>query len=241
MKSLRFTLFGFAGLLGGIAAAQAQDCTTDADCAVPLRCEADSLTCSRSGSPRPDGGTFFSPPVCESSPPSCAWSLVACTSTSECTQAHWACLGLPAVGASSVCFPEGIVCAAGQTCPAAWSCVDFSKVAEGSLVDMWSPTHVETRYCFPDALRGVADKTTKVDSTRINPGQPEGTESGGGPATRAASDDGRASTDTSDAGAPPAPSTVPSGCTLGGRNPAPLPWCLLAGLVLARLCRRRRA
>ena len=239
MKSLRFALVGFADLVLGMAPAQAQTCTTDTDCAVPLTCKAGSTSCTQSGGMLPDGGMFVSDPVCEVGPSTCTWSLVACTADSECTLAHWACLALPAVGASSVCFPQGIVCAAGQTCPAGWSCVDFSTVAESSLADMWSPNG-QTKYCFPDALRGVADKTTRTDSTGINPGVlGGGSESGGGgQATKATSDGGSANT-KSDVGDPLAAKTGSSGCALGGHGPAALPWCLLVGLVVARLFRRR--
>jgi hypothetical protein len=82
-------------------------------------------------------------------------------------------LQLPVEGASKTCFPQGIVCAAGQACPTGWSCIDFATVKESSLADMWGPTG-ETTYCFPDVLRGVADKTTKVDSSGINPGNSGG-------------------------------------------------------------------
>ena len=238
MQSLRFAWIGLAGLVVGMASAQAQDCMTDVDCAVPLACKAGGTRCSQSASRLPDGGMLVSEPVCEAGPSSCTLTLVACATNSECTLAHWACLALPAVGASSICFPEGIVCAEGQTCPDGWSCVDSSTVEESDLADIWNPNG-QTKYCFPDALRGVLHKTTRVDSTGISPGRPAGTESGGSQATTAPSNGGRASTDPSDAGDPPAPSTVPACGTLGGRSPVALPWCLVAGLVVARLIRRR--
>ena len=249
MKSLRLALVGFAGLGLGMAPAQAQNCTTDAECAVPLTCRAGGTRCSQSGGKLPDGGMFVSDPICVADPSTCTWSLVACTADSECTLAHWACLALPAVGASSICFPEGIVCAAGQVCPAGWSCVDFSTVAEPTLADMWGPSS-ETKYCFPDVLRGIADKTTRTDVSGINPGDlGGGTESGGSGKGTGVSDGGIANTSRADAGAQPTTSdtgnqptakTGSSGCALGGRGPAALPWCLLAGVVAARLFRRRR-
>lgn len=138
---------------------------------------------------------------------------------------------------------------AGQTCPAGWSCVDFSTVAEPTLADMWGPSS-ETKYCFPDVLRGIADKTTRTDSSGINPGDlGGGTESGGSGKGTSMSDGGITNASRSDAGGQPATSdrgnqpiakTGSSGCALGGRGPAALPWCLLAGLVAARLFRRRR-
>jgi len=248
MKSLRLALVGFAGLVLGMTPAQAQNCTTDAECAVPLTCKAGGMRCSQSASPLPDGGMLVSDPVCVAGPSACTWSLVACTADSECALAHWACLALPAVGASSICFPEGIVCAAGQTCPAGWSCVDFSTVAEPTLADMWGPSS-RTKHCFPDVLRGIADKTTRTDSSAINPGDlGGGSESGGSGKGTGMSDGGIANTIRSDAGAQPATSdtgdqpvakTVSAGCSLGGHATSALPWCLLIGLVTARSFRRR--
>jgi hypothetical protein len=212
MKSLSLAWAGFAGLILSVAPARAQECTTDANFAAPLSCKPGSQVCSGGGAVLPDGGVLVTDPVCVSDPPTCTWSLQACSKNSECTQARWVCLPLPAAGASNVCFPEGIVCAAGQACPAGWSCVDFATVAEGDLVDMWNPNG-QTKYCFPDALRGVADKTTRVDSNGVNPGNL----GGGTEGTKNSS----------------------SGCALGGRGRDTLPWCLLAGLLTTRFFHRR--
>lgn len=240
MKSLQLALIGFSGLVLGVAPARAQTCTTDANCTAPLTCKPGSTRCSQSASPLPDGGMLVSEPVCEVGPGTCTWTLVACTVDSECALAHWACLQLPAVGASHVCFPEGIVCAAGQTCPAGWSCVDFSTVAETDLAEMWGPNG-ESKYCFPDALRGVADKTTKVDNAGINPGNLDGgSESGsGGLGMRGVSDGGTVYGNPSISGDSQAAKPGSSGCTLGGRGSAALPWCLLAGFLAAWRFRRR--
>ncbi|HEY5281828.1 MAG TPA: hypothetical protein VIM14_03465 [Polyangia bacterium] len=122
-------------------------------------------------------------------------------------------------------------------------------MTEHTLADMWGPS-IETKYCFPYALRGVADKSTRTDSSGINPGDlGGGTESGGSGKGTGMSDGGIANTSrsdadgqpaTSDTGNQPAAKTGSSGCALGGRGPAALPWCLLAGVVVARLFRRRR-
>jgi hypothetical protein len=206
-----------------MAPARAQTCATNATCAAPLTCKPGSKICSSSGGTLPDGGTFTTEPVCENEPATCTWTLVPCTADSECTLAYWKCLALPVEPVSRLCFPEGILCAAGQACPAGWSCVDFSAVAEKDLADMWNPNG-QTQYCFPDALRGVADKTTQVDSTAVNQGT--GSDNSGTP-TLGAGTAGTAKTDS-------------SGCALGGFRPAAWPWCLLAGLAAVRLFRRRR-
>ncbi len=220
---LRWALVGFAGLFLGMAPARAQTCATDANCAAPLTCKPGSKICSASGGMLPDGGTFTTEPVCENGPATCTWTLVPCTADSECTSAQWKCLAPPSDPVPHFCFPEGILCAAGQACPAGWSCIDFSAVARADLADMWSPNG-QTQYCFPDVLRGVADKTAQVDSSAVS----QNTSSGS------------SGTTTGTAGTTGTAKTTSSGCALGGHRPAAWPWCLLAGLAAARLLRRRR-
>jgi hypothetical protein len=233
MKSLCFVSTGLVGLALFLAPVQAQECSTDADCTAPLTCKSLGATCTQSGSALPDGGMSVSDPVCVPEPSRCTWTLVACTADSQCTQARWACLPLPSAGADKICFPQGIICAAGQACPAGWSCVDFAAVAEKDLVDMWNPNG-ETKYCFPDFLRGVADKTTQVDSSGINPGEVGGAGTGG--PVRGAADAGSAA----GAGAGPADKPSSSGCAIGGHAHTAWPCCLLAGLLAIRQLRKRR-
>jgi hypothetical protein len=229
------------GSLGAIALgiagtpAWGQQCSTDADCAAPLTCKSSGQMCSGGGTVLPDGGTVVTGTVCTPIPPVCTWTLQSCATDSECTQTHWACMQFPAEGASKLCYPEGIVCAAGQACPAGWSCVDFATVEEKDLVVMWSPSG-ETKYCFPDVLRGVADKTTGVDSSGINTGQqPGGSETpvglGADAGNNLGSDDGVYTNKSS------------SGCSLGGSGHPAAPWCLFTGLLTLLLARphpRRR-
>jgi len=87
-------------------------------------------------------------------------------------------------------------------------------------MEMWNPNG-ETKYCFPDVLRGVTDKTTRVDSTGINPGTIKG-------GVTDETTGGTAATDNS------------SGCSIGGRKQAAWLWCPLAGLVATWFGRRRR-
>jgi hypothetical protein len=188
--------------------------------------------CSASGARLPDGGMTVSDPVCTPIPPVCTWTLQACTADSECTQARWACMQLPGEDASKICFPEGIVCTAGQARPSGWSCVDFATVKERDMVEMWSP-NAETKYCFPDYLLGVTEKTTDVDNTGIDLGQQHGgSETLANPAVdgggAAGVDEGVATKESS------------SGCSLGGSGKATWPWCLLAGLVAFGRARKRR-
>jgi hypothetical protein len=231
MKSLCFVLTELAGLALLLAPVQAQECSTNADCTAPLTCKSMGATCTQSGTILPDGGTYVSDPVCVPEPSTCTWTLVACTADSQCTQAQWACQALPSAGADKICFPQGIVCAAGQACPAGWSCVDFATVAENDLVDMWHPNG-ETKYCFPDFLRGVADRTTQVDSSGINPGGA----GGAGTDVRGSVDGGSAA----GTGAGPTDKVSSSGCAVGGHARTAWPCCLLAGLLAIRRLRRRR-
>jgi hypothetical protein len=239
MKLLGFAFVGLAGLAVTVAPAWGQQCATDADCAAPLTCKSNGQMCSSSGAVLPDGGMYVSDPVCTPNPPTCTWTLQACTADSECTQARWACTQIPGEGASKICFPEGIVCAAGQACPAGWSCVDFATVREADMVDMWSPNG-ETKYCFPDSLRRVADKTANVDSSGIDPGaQRGGSDTLGSSAVDAGGAVGAApGTAGSDNGTVPKKSS--SGCSVDGSGQAAWPWCLLVGLLSFLRMRRRR-
>jgi hypothetical protein len=47
------------------------------------------------------------------------------------------------------CLPKQIDCAAGQSCPAGWSCFDFTNV--NATVPGWSPD-ATGKSCFPDGL-----------------------------------------------------------------------------------------
>jgi hypothetical protein len=232
MKSLCFVFTGLLGLALSLGPVQAQECATNENCTAPLTCKSSGSICSQSGSRSPDGGMVVSDPICTPTPSICTWTLVACTSDSACTQARWACQQLPAVGADKVCFPQGIICAAGQACPAGWSCVDFATVPQRDLVDMWNPNG-ETKYCFPDFLRGVANKTTKVDSSGINPGESHGSGSEG--TVKSVADGGVAAAP----GDAPAATPSSSGCAVGGHVHSAWAWCLLAGLIAFRRLRRR--
>ncbi|MBN2573763.1 MAG: hypothetical protein JXP73_04295 [Deltaproteobacteria bacterium] len=104
-------------------------------------------------------------------------------------------------------------------------------VEEKDLVQMWSPSG-ETKYCFPDFLRGVADKTTQVDNSDIDTGQQPG---GNETPVKLAADAG--SVGGVDEGIEPKESS--SGCSLGGNGESAWPWCLLAGLLAFPLARPR--
>jgi hypothetical protein len=111
--------------------------------------------------------------------------------------------------------------------------VDFATVAEKDLVDMWNPNG-ETKYCFPDFLRGVADKTTQVDSSGINPGGAGGAGTEG--PVRGAADGGTGAGTEAD----PTDKPSSSGCAIGGPAETAWPCCLLAGLLAIRQLRKRR-
>jgi hypothetical protein len=223
MKLVVFGSLGMIVLGVTVAPAWGQQCSTDAECTAPLTCKSSGQICSGGAAVLPDGGTVVMETVCTPIPPICTWTLQACTTDSECTEAHWACMQLSAEGASKICFPEGIVCAAGQACPTGWSCVDFATVKEKDLMAMWSPSG-ETKYCLPDLLRGVTDKTTGVDSSKVNTGQQSG---GSETPVKLGVDAG--STVGTDEGVEPKKSS--SGCSLGGSGQAAAPWWLYAGLL----------
>ena len=247
MKIARLT-FGWIGSVAlamsawaPLASAQPPGCNGDRDCVSPLVCREGANTCSSVGM-MIDGGTYTSDPVCQTEPPTCTWVLTACQTDSECTLPGWACMPLTGVQpATSICFPKGIVCSAG--CPAGWSCVDFAKVAESDLMEMWPPAGT-TQFCWPDSLRGVADKTTRVDSLDARGG---GTAVGGGSEVtlRGNSLDGgtpggipeQGAKDTTEA---TSGSSKSSGCTLLGQSRTAGPWPFLALVLAWRFGRRRK-
>jgi hypothetical protein len=217
---------GFA--VGGQAAtARAQDCTSDAECAPPLACKPGASSCSSSGGMSMDGGMTVDEPVCETGPAVCTWVLVGCQTEASCTQPSWTCMALDgAVPATSICFPRGIDCTAGAACPAGWGCVDFSTVKEKDLAEMWASPG-STRFCWPDVLRGVPDKTTPVDSTQLHL---TGVSGGGLEAPVRV---------VSDAGSAPAPNAQQgSGCSMSGRGASAGTWLLLVLVVAWRLGRK---
>jgi hypothetical protein len=237
--------------LGGIAVAlgmwvptvAAQPCTTDAECAPPTACQPGATTCTQSGQ-KIDGGFSVSDPVCVSEPAACTWVLTACQSDAECTLPSWACTLLNGADPPThICFPKGIACPVGATCPAGWSCVDFAAVEEKDLVEMW-PATGSTRFCWPDILAGVPDKTMRVDATSIGPIQVKGGGSDdpsvGTADAGSAGGGGRLTVPGSDAGVLVPSSGGGSGCSLVGHGRAAGLWPMLA-LVLAWRRGRQRA
>jgi hypothetical protein len=116
---------------------------------------------------------------------------------------------------TSICFPEGIDCSAGQACPAGWSCVDFANVKEKDMREMWLASS-SNQFCWPDVLGGVPDKTTRVDSPAAGTG-------GGTEGSLSGAADGGAA----------------GGCSMLGGAHAPGLWVPFA-LALARRVGRRR-
>jgi hypothetical protein len=150
-----------------------------------------------------------------------------------------------AVPPTSICFPKGIACSASAACPAGWSCLDFAAVKEKDLAEMWTATGA-TKFCWPDVLAGVPNKTTRVDSTKtgvtaVRGGGSDGPTIGLGPT----SDGGMATVDeapvaTASDGGTVRGSDKDSGCTMLGRGSNAGLWLCL-GLALAwRLGRKRR-
>jgi hypothetical protein len=213
-------LGAIAFVIGAQAAtASAQPCTTDAQCASPLACKPGATICSGGGGMSVDGGMTVSDPVCETEPAACTWVLGACQTDANCTQPSWTCMLLEgAQPTTHICFPKGIACATDAACPAGWSCVDFATVAEKDLAAMWTATG-STKFCWPDVLRGVPDKTTPVDSTHLGI---TGV-SGGGTETpvRGAADEG-------------------SGCSMLGQGAGPGLWLAVAVGLAWRIGRKRR-
>lgn len=216
-------------LCASAAPAIAQTCASDTDCAAPLVCQPRGSICSQSGSMSPDGGMTVSEPVCEAGPTTCTWVLTACQTSSQCTQPGWTCMPLPdAVPSTSICFPKGIDCSGGRTCPAGWSCLDFATVKEEDMAEMWTATG-STKFCWPDALKGVPNGTTNVDATRVGVtgvkgGGTENPTIGLGP--------------SSDGGSASSPDKS-SGCAMLGSGSEAGLWLCLAAVLAWRLGRKR--
>ena len=176
-----------------------------------------------------DGGMTVSDPVCVTEPAACTWVLVACQTDANCTQPSWTCTLLNgAVPATNICFPKGIDCSTGAACPAAWSCVDFATVEEADMRAMWTSSG-STKFCWPDVLRGVPDKTTPVDATQLGI---TGVAGGGTEIpTRGVADGGSAPQPSSDTG---------SGCSIVGRGVGPGLWLAVAVGLAWRVGRKRR-
>jgi hypothetical protein len=185
-----------------------------------------------------DGGMTVGDPVCETRPAACTFVLTACLTNSECTQPGWTCLPLAdAVPATNICFPKGIDCSTGATCPAGWSCLDFATVKESDMAEMWTATG-STQFCWPDALRGVPDGTTKVDATKAGVTGVKGGGTDNPTLGLGASDGGSVPVPAaSDGGADPG-SNKASGCAMvSGSDPF---WQPLALVLAWRLGRRRK-
>jgi hypothetical protein len=134
------------------------------------------------------------------------------------------------------CLPKLVDCAAGQTCPAGWSCFDFSNV--GGIPPAWGSI-ASNKACLPDGIilaeqghaasggggtLGVSEATggdpTPSPVIPVPPTQGGATDSAGGETSAAAQS---------------------SGCAYGGSGAGRIGlWLAMAmtGLV-ARLARRR--
>lgn len=233
------------GIGAWVPIATAQPCTTDAECAPSLACRPGGTICSQSGSRSIDGGTTVSDPVCVTEPLACTWVLTACQTDNDCTQPLWTCMLLNgAQPTTHICFPQGIDCTAGAACPAGWSCVDFSTVKEPDLAEMWMSTG-STKFCWPDVLGGVPEKTTPVDASQLGI---VGVVGGGSESTpRGVADGGSAGAvgglaqPGSDASVPVSTSGKGSGCSMLGGSDAPQVLWLPLALMLAWRFGRRRA
>jgi MYXO-CTERM domain-containing protein len=165
------------------------------------------------------------------------------------------------------CLPKQINCDAGQSCPAGWSCFDFTYFDNGS-VPGWS-TPMPSKACLPDGLiltvRGQASGGATTTYQGENPtrgGSNSGGSgaidlgkggAGGGPVTNtgestppnvapAAPTDDQGHAAAGDAGTETAKTTVRGGgCAVGGAQGSSfgLLSLALAGMVL-RLIRRRK-
>ena len=143
--------------------AMGQTCASDADCASPLTCQPGITICDYSGGTDVDGGVDVGTSSCQRLPDACAWVLVPCQTESDCSETMWSCISADQAHPEvHICFPRGIDCSDGQACPATWSCLDFSGVGQPELATIWA-NPATAQFCWPDSLRGVADKTTRVD------------------------------------------------------------------------------
>jgi hypothetical protein len=108
--------------------------------------------------------------------------------------------------------------------------VDFATVRERDMAEMWNRSG-QTKYCFPDVLRGVPDKTTRVDSSGI--------ETGAGRGSDGASSGASGPVNTSATSPTSSTSKDSSGCSFSARREVAWPWCLAAALLAFRVRRRR--
>ena len=113
------------------------NCTTDADCADPLyQCVkvSESSFCTTSGGT----GTCAPGVTCPvPEPPTCGTTVV------------MNCMPKPMNCACGPC-PAGAMCGACLTCPAGWSCFDFSNY-NGGVRPNWSP-NAPDKSCLPDGI-----------------------------------------------------------------------------------------
>ena len=215
-------------------------CTADTGCADPLyQCVkvGESSWCSGSSGGCAAGATCPPPP-----PPTCG------------TTAIMNCMPKPIDCVCGPC-PAGATCGACATCPAGWSCFDFSSY-NGGVRPIWSP-NAPDKSCLPDGIiswtqghasgngqsAGSGESGGGLGATDVGgaggTGGKRGTDSGTNPpAVSPVSSTGGAPGSAS--GDNSAGATVhSSGCALGGSEARGL-WLSLAmaGLV-ARLARRR--
>lgn len=196
-------------------------CATDSDCADPLyQCVkvSESGWCSGSGGTCAAGETCPSPPTCGST-------------------AVMNCMPKPMNCACGPC-PAGAMCGACLTCPAGWSCFDFSNY-NGGVRPIWSP-NAPDKSCLPDGI------ILATEGHASDGGQFAENSGGGGSASTPPAVSPVSPTRNGAAGSAggedSAAATAPaSGCAYGGNQAGPISlWLALAmaGLV-ARLARRR--
>jgi len=276
----------------------AHACSTNADCAAPLVCQASGGMCSGGGSVGPDGVVTTTPETCTSGPSVCTYVAKTCAADTDCADSYQCvkvsemsmCSGsAPAcrpsdAGASCAppeppvcttttimnCMPKQIACAAGQACPAGWSCFDFSSFS--GTVPGWS-ADTSGKSCLPDGLILVAqghaassgtaftgvgsagDKGDAVPTTlgvdggqagRDNASAPNGSTFGPGsanpqpPSSAVAPAENSQSPDAGSTGAV-APMVHGGGCALGGHGSGTMDLWLALGLTgLVARLSRRR-
>jgi hypothetical protein len=194
-------------------------CATDSDCADPLyQCVkvSESGWCSGSGGTCAAGETCPSPPTCGST-------------------AVMNCMPKPMNCACGPC-PAGAMCGACLTCPAGWSCFDFSNY-NGGVRPIWSP-NAPDKSCLPDGI------ILATEGHASDGGQFAENSGGGGsgstpPAVNPVSPTRNSAAGS--AGGEDAATVHSSGCAYGASEAGPISlWLALAmaGMV-ARLARRR--
>jgi len=225
------------------------NCTTDADCADPLyQC----VKVAEYGWGSSSGGTCAPGTTCPA------------PETTSGTTVVMNCMPKPMNCACGPC-PAGAMCGACLTCPAGWSCFDFSNYNCGVRPN-WSP-NAPDKSCLPDgivfATQGHASDGGQFAATSCVArggtmaavgGAPTGTDVKNGTSTTVVSGPGGATppsvspvaptqnTGNGNAAGGSAATTQSSGCAYGGSEASPISlWLALAmtGLV-ARLARRRR-